>query len=289
MLRVIALPAIALVCGCGRIAFDPLGTGTGGDDMPGGDGGSSVDDDQDGAPDSGDNCVGVSNPGQENEDSDAFGDACDRCPAFFDDNVDGADNDGVTSLCDPHPTAGGDTIQLFEGFANGFPAGWAAVNGWTEGTGEVSVDVGANFGAAFTLPIVADTTSTIFVGFVPVQNNGAQGDFRAVGILPRQNGFLTGLACVVYLPTGTSVKTVGNINIMTDATLASMAYTWVEGNPYVLRAEQGGGQVKCDVYVGTTMMATATSSAIAVATPSTSFYTNSISTSVQWVMVVDSP
>lgn len=83
-----------------------------------------LDRDDDGVDNGEDNCPDDSNSDQADEDGDGHGDVCDNCPGV--ENADQADDmevaageaaDGVGDACDPRPTAGGDSILLFEPFA----------------------------------------------------------------------------------------------------------------------------------------------------------------------------
>ncbi|MFN7132806.1 MAG: thrombospondin type 3 repeat-containing protein, partial [Myxococcales bacterium] len=77
-------------------------------------GGSAVDSDGDGIPDSSDNCPTVANPTQANNDGDSLGDACDpdddndgvpdgsdNCPLLANANQANADGDSLGDACDP--------------------------------------------------------------------------------------------------------------------------------------------------------------------------------------------
>ncbi|NVB85744.1 MAG: hypothetical protein HOV81_45690 [Kofleriaceae bacterium] len=99
-------------------------------------GGNTADDrDGDGVADDRDNCPDTPNANQANEDMDAYGDVCDPCPISAEPNGDAdPDGDGVGNACDPTPDTEGDSIALFEGFADPvLPAGAEAVptTGWT--------------------------------------------------------------------------------------------------------------------------------------------------------------
>jgi hypothetical protein len=117
--------------------------------------------DGDGIANASDNCPNVANPDQANEDGDGFGDACDDCPPFPSTGAD-ADGDGVGDLCDPHPTTPGDSIVLFEGFANGMPPMWTATGPWTVSNGDLISTVTANNLNTLVVPFTDSPHQTIY-------------------------------------------------------------------------------------------------------------------------------
>lgn len=116
---------IAAILAAGACEF--RGTATGPDAVPGPDGGGDAagpDGDGDGVADAIDVCPTVPDPDQHDEDGDGVGDACDNCPtvanpdqANVGESMAGVAVDEAGDACDPFPSAAGNDIVLFDGFA----------------------------------------------------------------------------------------------------------------------------------------------------------------------------
>jgi len=117
-MRVLALP-LAAALAAGGCTFNGTGPADdGGPDAP------LQDRDGDLIADAVDNCPDRPNPDQHDEDGDLLGDVCDNCPHVANadqanvlESQNGATPDGVGDACDPFPTAGGNEILVFDGFA----------------------------------------------------------------------------------------------------------------------------------------------------------------------------
>jgi hypothetical protein len=123
------LVVVALVTGCGRVAFD--GAGDAQSDT------------------SGDAFVCMAPVGHD-EDGDLVDDACDVCPHIADAAQADGDGDGVGDACDPRPTTPGDNIALFDAFTA--DTGWSPMNSLVDATG-AHLD-GFNTYAALRRPLV---------------------------------------------------------------------------------------------------------------------------------------
>jgi len=89
------------LAGCGRLAFDPIPSGSN-DDASNGDGTTGA----------------CANPIGHDEDADGVDDACDRCPHLADALQPDADGDKVGDACDPNPAEPRDRIVFFDPFTS---------------------------------------------------------------------------------------------------------------------------------------------------------------------------
>lgn len=137
---------------CRSIAGDFVCTGAA--PAPGTDAAIPPEDDRDldGVADLVDNCPDAPNANQADEDADLRGDACDNCPPYPNFPQLDADGDGVGDVCDPYPNTPGDRIALFEGFADGIPAGWTRSGTWIASAGAVFVQAAADTPSTLVAP-----------------------------------------------------------------------------------------------------------------------------------------
>jgi hypothetical protein len=138
--------------------------------------------DHDGIPNADDNCPRVYNPDQANEDGDKFGDACDKCPPYPDDDQPNADGDCVSDACDPRPFLPGDSIALFEGFANGVPPTWIQSGTWTASDGDLIADAWETT-ITISVPGSMKARDTLTAAFIGRQDNDAAADPSMIGAL----------------------------------------------------------------------------------------------------------
>src|SRR5690242_14944580 len=96
--------------------------------------------DGDGIPNGNDFCEHAPG-GAHDEDADGIGDDCDPCPIAKPPASPDPDGDAVDSPCDPDPHTAGDTILLFDGFADGLGSNWTPTTpaSWTAVGGELVV------------------------------------------------------------------------------------------------------------------------------------------------------
>jgi hypothetical protein len=96
--------------------------------------------DGDGIPNGNDFCEHAPG-GAHDEDADGIGDDCDPCPIAKPPASPDPDGDAVDSPCDPDPHTAGDTILLFDGFADGLGSSWTPTTpaSWTAVGGELVV------------------------------------------------------------------------------------------------------------------------------------------------------
>jgi hypothetical protein len=135
---------LAVLGGCGRVAFDP---------QAGGDSG-----------------VACAAPVGHDEDGDGVDDACDNCPHLPNPDQADGDGDGVGDVCDPNPTVARERIVLFDPFTTQRPE-------WTFPTRQPIYEGDSIFADARTSPLMhavlmqAPTTDLYAIG----------GDFTAAG------------------------------------------------------------------------------------------------------------
>jgi hypothetical protein len=243
--------------------------------------------DGDGVLNAADNCPTKANPTQVNEDGDPLGDACDPCPPYPD-NTDG-DTDGVGDLCDPNPTTGGDQMALFEGFADGIPASWVNVGGWTASGGNaviVSSDGGIEYLGAPMPAATARGTATAAV--VPDQLFGTGG--KSFGVTnPAESA--TGTAGLVCELLNASSANAGIGNLATAAPVAQMALTWGTGDDIKAvfsRSDTAFSCVVSDATAGGSVTVPYTTT-VSLTQPIIAIRSHSISGHVRWLMYVTSP
>lgn len=242
--------------------------------------------DGDGVIDALDNCPDKPNPTQANEDGDALGDACDPCPPYTD-NTD-TDGDGVGDLCDPRPTMAGDQIALFEGFADGIPASWVNMGGWTASGGDAAV-VSSDGGIEYLgPPMTASARGTSSMAFVPETLFGTSG--KALGVTnPAESATATaGLTCELLDGSGPAA---GIGDLATGMPVAQMALTWTTGqemNAVFTRQDTTFGCTVSDTTTGSSVMVPYTTT-VTVTQPIIAIRAHSISGRVHWLMYVTSP
>lgn len=242
------------------------------------------DDDGDGVANATDNCRTKPNSKQENEDGDAEGDACDNCPPFVSDGKDG-DSDGVGDLCDPRPAMAGDVMTLFEGFANGLPAGWQATGMWTVSNGDLRSTVNNNDLGTLVVPYAATKNQTISAYATITALGGNTGG--SIGIVDRFDGD-QGLHCgggrmaslalfgIIDAATGQFVN--GSPHPFAAGTVYKLTFTRVDDR-YTCSTLQSNG-MKLDVEYNNVPT---------VGGPSIGFRNRVASASFPWLMVVKSP
>ena len=251
-----------------------------------------IDSDGDGIVDSLDNCPTVANPGQENEDGDALGDACDPCPVDID-NTD-SDGDGVGDACDPNPMMMGDRIVLFEGFHHGLPMGWTATTGAVTAAGDDATITAAAATPAWIAPPLAAPLDATLSASATIGTVDAPGmDDADFGIgLPYAvaTGTDVGILCWLYQPPNAGTHRAALENHATHADLASAAFAWQTGTDYVFTLQRTATSYRCNVATpGMTTAPLTATAALSPANPLAVVRGYGTTTTVHWVMLVQSP
>jgi hypothetical protein len=245
----------------------------------GGDAGES-DVDGDTIPDAVDNCPQLANANQANEDGDASGDLCDACPPFVD--TTDSDDDTVPDACDPHPTEPGDTITLFEGFADGLPLSWSAAGAWTAADGTLtSTDAGAE-DSTLVIPYTGTANQTIYsiATITALANNlGA-----SIGIVDR---FDDAGSVGVHCGGARSFEgRLGLINVASGAFIDAVDHPFAVGQVYRLRLSRDEARYACTDLEGTPR--TVSASPGITGGSFIGFRTRTASSTFPWIMVVKS-
>jgi len=159
------------------------------------------------ARDAGPTCWGGT-PSTHDEDHDGIVDECDNCPSISNANQAdvrevnaGGTADGVGDACDPRPTAGGDSIYLFDGLNfTSLPAEWnnTGVGNWTASGTSVApsgTDTGQELSRSFPTNLGNYLAETAFTFTALTMNGSSSVPFR-------MDSAGNGWRCVVGTPNG---------------------------------------------------------------------------------------
>lgn len=219
-----------------------------------------ADRDGDGIPDTADNCPDVANRDQANEDGDGFGDVCDPCPQLADAAIADTDGDQTGDACDPNPNMR-DKLWLFEGFHGGVPAWPGSVN-WEPAGDKIQVTAAglpAKAAEYLDLPLTRSGRSSFdnysVTAFVTISQLSAGTDHQ-LGIQFYDADAMKELDCMLAEMSGNRILWLFDDNGLNMA----VAFSWMNGVEYKLRATRHGASYTCDVSGGgTSMNATNTS------------------------------
>jgi hypothetical protein len=249
------------------------------------DGGISADDvDGDGVTNDRDNCPDQANANQANEDMDAFGDVCDPCPILGDAAADhDSDGDGVGDGCDPSPDTPGDSIALFEGFADSaLPAGaeavpptdWAFVDGSAIGTS-------TGFNPAVLAWTVASEHQTIRAKLTITRLDG--GSLRGAGVAtPVDASTNNGIMCWIF----------DSMYQVTTPLTVTNPYATVQTSPidvgkqYEFTLSRSGADMECSDAILSAPL-TATVPAAELTGTRAGVFVLSLDATIDWVLVVN--
>ena len=245
--------------------------------------------DGDGIANAVDNCPSVANPTQANEDGDAFGDRCDPCPVTAD-NTD-IDGDGVGDDCDPNPTVGGDQIAVFEGFADGLPAGWISQGTWTADSGDAVVTSGVDTVVYLTAP-VSNARGTVMAALVPTTIHNYAGNPRTFGVAnPLGLTPTGGVYCAPFLDLSPG-RRIGVYNLANSNPAATRALDWVNNDEIIVAFTRANEQFRCIAESVATPTITADFTPnvnVTGGTFSVGVRSRGISMRARWVLYVTSP
>jgi Thrombospondin type 3 repeat len=238
--------------------------------------------DGDGVANANDNCPMIANANQANEDADAAGDVCDNCPPFPSTGAD-ADADGVGDLCDPHVLIPGDSLALFEGFANGIPVGWTASGTWTVQYGNLLSAAPDDNLHTMVIPY-ANTANQTISAFATITALANTND-GSIGIADRFDGN-QGLHCGGGRAGG---ERFGVVNAATGVFLNSKPHPFDTGTLYRLTFTRTGKAYDCETVQASGSTVKAQADFDVANGPNIGFRNRTASASFPWIMVVKSP
>lgn len=247
-----------------------------------------VDGDGDGVKNAVDNCPSKSNANQADEDGDTLGDACDPCPPYTN-NAD-SDSDGVGNLCDPNPATGGDQLVLFEGFADGIPASWVNMGGWTASGGDARIVSADGAVAYFGPPMPPSARGTVSMAFVPEQLFGTAGKAFGVSNPSESATGTTGLVCEL-LHSDVQGPGGGIANLATGMPITQMPLGWSLGDEMTVmfnRLDTMFGCIVADTTIDDAIM-TSDTRTVTFTQPIIAIRSRSVSGRARWLMYVTSP
>jgi hypothetical protein len=247
-------------CSAGTCTFSPSSVDAAPVDDASGGGVTIADRDGDGVADDKDNCPDKKNADQVNEDGDARGDACDVCPQISGDPGTDSDGDGIGDVCDP--SAGKDTVWLYDGFHSGLPGGWGKTSHWMwmSATGTVQAMAAGNgtdgsdsewLITSFVSPVNPPDNFSVTMTVVVDQMTGSNGD-HSVGIeiwdQTAMSNTGAGVDCWLdQFPAGSNSMLILDDDFNNPHLSRSTSYPWTVGGQYRLTMTRHGGTYTCTV------------------------------------------
>lgn len=225
--------------------------------------------------------AGMCVPVGADEDSDGLDDACDPCPVEAEYAGNNPDNDAVTGFCDPNPTAPGDQIVRFAGFAS--QPSWLSVSGTMTFMNGKAFGMGGDL----SFPPTGAVNETLAMKL------SVDADVPAYDIeIIDPAAATTGVRCKL---TQNVTPTPDDIDIESGGSLVgNAAWEFMANTPIVATFSRRGNQFTCKTQLpaGTPLMATGsvtpsgTEGPSKITTPNT---TPQLTTRLDWLLVVTSP
>jgi hypothetical protein len=250
------------------------------------DGEIDVDRDRDGVADAIDNCIDAANPDQADEDSDSVGDHCDLCPPFTD-NTDG-DGDGVGDACDPNPTAAGDKLVAFHGFAVPLPASWMSTGLVMTSNGDGSLIAGDGATSLLTMKSPPAGRVEIRAALVIDLITASGNNLGSISLIDRQQaGTDNSIACQLSGLVDGTQEEVRIFDASAAAVVTRAPHAFATGMDTELRLRRGGTSYAC--RVSGPVQDLAGTAAFSPASPHIGMRVHGAAARFHWVMLVTSP